>query len=129
MSQKAVRSKDTSYWPLPTNTNIYTAAAKLMYIELPMYLFFYGAWALILMLKFITRAIEGVGPKNRYYFGPWQLAKRVALCAQKSRWSLYWICPHQNHYVPRQINNRYTCYNSKASNENKTHIFTVIINK
>ncbi len=27
--------------------------------------------------------LEGVGPKNRDFLGPWQLAKRVGLCAQK----------------------------------------------
>jgi hypothetical protein len=43
-------------------------------------------------------ALEGVGPENRDFFGPWNgTSEASAIWAQKS----------QNHYVPRHKNNRY----------------------
>jgi hypothetical protein len=40
-------------------------------------------------------ALEGVGPENRDFFGPWNGTSEV---------SAIWA---QNHYVPRHKNNRY----------------------
>jgi hypothetical protein len=67
--------------PPPPHTNTYTAAAKLLYIKLPMFFI----WRLDFDFdvgKSITRAIGRGGPSK-------------------------WICPHQNHYVLHHINNRY----------------------
>ncbi len=65
-----------------------TSAAKLMYIILPMYLFF--VWRLDLMIlmgeNIFRGPLEEVGPENRDFFGP-----KLALAL----------------LVPRHINKRY----------------------
>jgi hypothetical protein len=51
-----------------------------------------------------TQGQEGVGPENRDLFGP---NKFLIFKAHPFQWRPKWICPHQNHYVRRHINNRY----------------------
>jgi hypothetical protein len=83
-----------------------TATAKLMYIKLPMFLFF--IWHLILMGEnpllhqkgwaqmALALLVAISGPKKDSFFR-----------AQPLQWPSKWIRPHQNHYVLRHINNRY----------------------
>ncbi len=77
----------------------------LMYIKLSLYLFFYVALGLndFDAGKSITQTIGRGGPWNQDFFGPWHGNER----SECYLGSCNRCCPHQNHYIPRQINNRY----------------------
>jgi hypothetical protein len=76
--------------------------AKLMYIKLPMYLFFIELilndlrWA-IGPKQHLLRSLPFQGPKKSQFPGP-----------TPSNGPRNGYCPLQNHYVPRHISNRYT---------------------
>jgi hypothetical protein len=63
------------------------------------------------------RPLEGVGPENLdFFWAQMTLAVLVAISGSKKvsifrahpiQWYSKWIFPHQNHYVPLHINNRY----------------------
>jgi hypothetical protein len=77
---------------------------KLIYIKLSLYLFF--MWRLDFMILMranpLLRPLEGVGHEIKTFLGP-----DMATSEASAIWCpCNGCCPHQNHYVPRQINNR-----------------------
>jgi hypothetical protein len=90
-----------------------------MYIKLPIYLF--SKWGLDLMILMganpLLGPLEGVGPEYRDIFETQMaLASLDVISVPKIilifrsppfQWPSSWICPHQNDFVPRHINNRY----------------------
>jgi hypothetical protein len=91
-----------------------------------MYLFFIWRLALMIFMRAnpLLGPLEGVGPENIDFLGPnitkgIALASRVSISGPKkvpifraTPSSGPRICPHQNHYVPRHIINRYRYINS-----------------
>ncbi len=64
--------------------------SKLVYIKLPMYLFFMCRFDLMILMGAITRPLEGLGPKNLYFFG----SKKVLIFrAHPFQWPSKWIFP------------------------------------
>ncbi len=86
-----------------------------MYIILPMFLLFYMALGLINFdrEKSITRAIRTGWPWKSTQMALASLVaisgpKRVSIFrAHPFQWPSKWIFSHQNHFVPRHLNNRY----------------------
>jgi hypothetical protein len=82
-------------------------ALKLIYIKLPMYLFF--IWHLDLMVLMranpLLRPLEWVGLEIKTFLGPEMAVSKASATPSNGLYNAY--CPHQNHYLPRHINNRY----------------------
>jgi hypothetical protein len=82
-------------------------ALKLMYIKLPMYLFFIWRLDLLVLMRAnpVLRPLEWVGPEIQTFLGPEMAMSKASATPSNGLYNAY--CPHQNHYLPRHINIRY----------------------
>jgi hypothetical protein len=71
--------------------------SKLVYIKLPMYLFFIWRLDLMILMGAITWPLERVGLENLYFF---LAQKSLDFQGPPFPMALEMDFPHQNHYVP-----------------------------